>query len=149
MTKHPIIINEICHKCKFIKPKFGHSKVEVAHCAMARITYHSISLNNIFGMCLWITLNRIDLHHKTFQLKISTNNNGKYMLWTWNQPKQKDFQRTWTNHNKGKLKFKSKHEITKSKTKTWCVHNVISSNKKIYDKRWTHGKKNNSIKTIP
>jgi len=77
-----------------------------------------------------IPLNHIDLHHKTSQFKFSTNNNGKYMLWIWNQCKQKDFQRTRTNHNKGRLKFKCKHEIKKSK---WCVHNVNSSNKIYYD----------------
>jgi hypothetical protein len=53
--------------------------VEVAHCAMARITYHSISLNNIFGMCLWINNlwngNSAQSHWPTSQnisIKIST-----------------------------------------------------------------------------
>jgi hypothetical protein len=53
--KHPLIINKIGHKCKYIKYNYGHPKVKYnsgcSHCAMDGTIYNSITIINIIEIC--------------------------------------------------------------------------------------------------
>lgn len=50
------------------------------------------------------------------------NVNHTYKSYVWTKPKQKDFQSTLTNYDKGMPSFKLKHKTWKSNMRTQKVH---------------------------
>jgi hypothetical protein len=58
-----------------------------------------------------------------FSLFMSTN----IVLWTQKLSRYKEFQKTQTNHDKGRANFKSKYKIGKSKTRIWSLQNIGSN----------------------